>query len=92
MSDQSGPSSEAVIGRVVVPADLPLNKAVEAHQTILKAVEAAEGVLHVDLDGDEASVCALQLLIAAKRTADAESLELTLSDGAKAVLEQIDMT
>lgn len=92
MSDQTGPSHEPAAGKVVFPADLPLNKVVEAHQNALKAIEMAQGVLHVEMDGGEPSVCALQLLLATKRTADAESLELTLSDGAKAVLEQVDMT
>lgn len=92
MPDRSGPSSEQSAHKLDVPADLPLNKVVEVHEHALKAFEAAQGSLHLDLDGDSPSVCALQLLIATKRTADAESLELTLSDGAKAALEHIDMT
>lgn len=92
MQEQTDPSPEQVTDSVVFPADLPLNKAVEARENVLKAIEAAKGALHIDLDGDDPSVCALQLLISTKRTADAESLELTFSDSAKAILEKIDMT
>jgi len=92
VQEQAGPSPKQATDRLVFPANLPLNKAVEAHENALKAIEAATDALHIDLDGDDPSLCALQLLISTKRTADAESLELTFSDSAKAALEQIDMT
>lgn len=92
MQEQTAQPPEQSTDKVVFPANLPLSKAVEAHKDALEVVEAAKHALHIDLDGDDPSACALQLLIATKRTADAESLELTFSDSAKAVLEQFDMT
>ncbi|MEM7061084.1 MAG: hypothetical protein AAF557_26185 [Pseudomonadota bacterium] len=92
MPDHQGPQSEEVVDKFVVPADLPLNKASEVRETALKTLGSAKGAVLVDLDGDDPSVCALQLLIATKRSADGESLELKFSDSAKAALEEIDMT
>ena len=93
MTDEMAPSPQEITGKVMIPADLALAQATEVHAGALKALEDAKDAVEVDLEGDgDPSIYALQMLISAKRTADSESIEITFSDKAKAVLEEIDLT
>ena len=92
MTEQMAPSSEDNANMVTIPSDLAVSKATDFHASVLATLEGAKDAITVDLEGDEdPSICAIQMLIATKRTADVDSLEILFSDKAKAVLEAIDM-
>lgn len=93
MSEQVAPSSEEAVTKIVIPSGLALSQAADVHAAALVVLDNMKDGIEVDIEGDEdLSVCALQMLIATKRSADAEALEINFSDKANTVLEAIDMT
>lgn len=91
MSSNEEESPTEATGPVVVPAKLSPVDAEALREAALAALTAADGELSIDVDGDEPSVCALQILIAAKRSADAKGLNVALSESAEAALANVEM-
>ena len=91
MTDSQTSHSDVPTGQITIPADLAVSNATAVHAAAVEALGTADQTLHLELDGDEPTVCALQLLISAKRSAESLSLKLTLSDTAEAAFKDIEM-
>jgi len=77
--------------RLTVPADLSPADAAAVHDAAMAALQSG-GPIDVDLEGDGSSLCALQLLIATKRSAETCEIDLRLSDRAASALSEIEMS
>lgn len=86
MTEDSAASND-----VIIPADLSPVDAVPLRESILAALEGAEGDVGVDLDGEKASMCALQMLVATSRTATNRGISLRLSSRAEDALSGTDV-
>lgn len=78
-----------LIDGTLSPAD-----AEEAHGAALQAVEAAKAgglALQVDVEGDQITPCALQILVATQRTTDAQGIDIALSPRASEIFTTIDL-
>ena len=85
---------KAANASVVIEAALSPANAVERCGEVLSVMEKAREsntTFVMGLDGADASPCALQILIAANRSARKHSLPIELSDDAKAALEDINL-
>jgi hypothetical protein len=66
------------------PADAPAER--ERVMAFFEKAKQAGEPLKVDIDGDNLSPCALQMLIATKRSAEIHTVEFAPSDAADSVL------
>lgn len=69
------------------PADAPAER--ERVMAVFDKAKAAGEPLSVDIEGDNLSPCALQMLIATKRSAEIHSVEFAPSDAAESVLASL---
>ena len=81
---------ELVLSSSLSPADADE----ERDQAVAAVKRAAESQkpLALSLDGDQLTPCAMQMLIAATRTAEIQGVKLSLSDGASAVMNDLSRT
>ena len=79
-------------GKVVVPSDLSPADAEATRVAVLEALGAAKAAatpLEIGLDADRAGPCAIQVMVATKRSADAASVSLTIPDQTRHVLTEM---
>ena len=73
-------------------ADLSPADAAKAKDALMEAFSAAESTqsaLSIDIEGEGGTPCALQLLVATKRSAEAAKVELILSEQATSMLASV---
>lgn len=76
---------------VRIDGEMTIYRAAELHQTFSRALSDRKGVIHFDLtDVSEIDSAGVQLLIAAKKTAQAARREMRLAGCSQAVIEILD--
>lgn len=76
----------------VVQAELSPADAAEVREGLIAALTAAgeaKKPLAIEIEGEGSTPCAVQLLVAAKRSADAANVEMNLSQQADAMLAAV---
>ena len=90
MSDTDSKPTEA--DAFVLQAELSPADAAEARDGLMAALTAANEAkkpLAIEIEGEGGTPCALQLLVAAKRSAEAANVEMNLSQQADAMLAAV---
>lgn len=85
--------AEADVEPFVVPADLSPADAGEVRDQAVARIEAAERgsePFEIDLDGDGPTPTALQILVAAKKSAEKRGVDLATTDRAEQILSDLD--
>lgn len=89
MSDETTEQIEADHPKLVLQAALSPADAASARDAALDIIATAaqsKSALHVDLDGDDPSPCAMQLLVSAARSAGAHGIAIEPSQQAEEIL------
>lgn len=84
--------NEPQTGAFALQADLSPADASAVREGLLAALNAATEAkqpLAIEVEGEGGTPCALQLLVAAKRSADSAKVELNLSEKAGAMLASV---
>lgn len=77
---------------ILIPAALSPAVAEEMREETLKKLEAAKGSsdsLSLDIDGESLTPCAVQILVAASRTAERMGVSLELSEQGQMALSEL---